>query len=315
MPSTTNTQTVAPPGLLAMSFLSGMTTNITAEVVSCCRMRRNVVVISGYSSGKQNTASTALEPCGEPYKHTDAGLAVLRPHTVSAIAVASRAFRARDAIFELKRLSGLTWEELAALLSVTRRSLHLWAKGGAINTLNERQVRELLVTMRELDRGTARENRALLLASLRDDGDITVGDLLRGREFRKAVALIGRRRGRATPPTSREALWKPEKLSVADRLGTSADRIHTDEGARCRVGEGCVEGYEKIVARGADAAEIERIDRTLSKWRQGDATLDADTFLVHLAHKRTQAFEILEPQDMTVDQSRRGAARTRRPRA
>ena len=64
-------------------------------------------------------------------------------------------FRARDGIFELRRLTGFTWDELALLLSVTRRSLHLWANGGPINTPNEKRVRDLLVTMRKLDRGNA----------------------------------------------------------------------------------------------------------------------------------------------------------------
>lgn len=35
-----------------------------------------------------------------------------------------------------------------------------------------------------------------------------------------------------------------------------------------------------------DAAEIERIESALREWRQGDATLDAGTFIVHLADKR-----------------------------
>jgi hypothetical protein len=35
-----------------------------------------------------------------------------------------------------------------------------------------------------------------------------------------------------------------------------------------------------------DAAEIERIETALREWRQGDATLDAGTFIVHLADKR-----------------------------
>ena len=35
-----------------------------------------------------------------------------------------------------------------------------------------------------------------------------------------------------------------------------------------------------------DAAEIERIETALREWRQGDATLDDDTFIVHLADKR-----------------------------
>jgi len=82
---------------------------------------------------------------------------------------------------------------------VTRRTLHLWANGGPINTLNERHVRDLLVAIRELDRGTARENRALLLAPLRD-GDSTVGDLLQGRHFADVLRLVGRGRGRAPPP-------------------------------------------------------------------------------------------------------------------
>ncbi len=36
-----------------------------------------------------------------------------------------------------------------------------------------------------------------------------------------------------------------------------------------------------------DGADIERIESALRVWRQGDATLDVGTFLVHLADKRT----------------------------
>lgn len=243
MPSTTNTQTAAPPpGLLARSWLSEMATNTVAEVVRRYEPPRKVVVIGGHWSAspvEQDTSNTAPEACREPYEHTGAGLVLFRRVLVEAAARVPASFKARDAIFELKRVSGLTWEELAGLLSVTRRSLHLWANGGHINTLNEKRVRDLLVTMRELDRGTARENRALLLAPLQD-GDMTVGDLLRGWRFADALNLVGRGRGRAVPPPmTGESLWKPERLSVADRLGTSADRIPTDGGRalpRRRVG-------------------------------------------------------------------------------
>lgn len=37
---------------------------------------------------------------------------------------------------------------------------------------------------------------------------------------------------------------------------------------------------------GTDAADIARIENALSEWRQGDATLDVGTFIVHLADKR-----------------------------
>jgi hypothetical protein len=230
MPSTTNTQTAAPPGLLATTWLSGMATN--TEVVRRYEPppRKVVVIVGHWSAVVQDTSNTAPEACPEPYEHTGVGPVRFKRVLAEAIAAAPASFRARDAIFELRRLTGLTWEELAALLSVTRRSLHLWANGGAINTVNERHVRDLLAAMRELDRGTARENRALLLAPL-SDGDSTVGDLLRGRHFADALKLVGRGRRRAVPPpVTGEALWKPERLSVADRLGTSDDRIHTDGG-------------------------------------------------------------------------------------
>jgi hypothetical protein len=233
MPSTTNTEAATPPpGLLANLWLYGMATNTAAAVACRYRVPGNVLQILEWppaSRGEQDTSNTVRERCREPYEHTGVGLVVFKRPVVAAIADALHGFRARDAIFELKRLSGLTWEELAAFLSVTRRSLHLWANGGSINTLNERHVRDLLMAMRELDRGTAQENRALLLAPLQG-GDVTVGDLLRSRQFGDAVTLVGRGRGRPTPSVPRETLWKPEKLSVADMLGTSADRIHTDEG-------------------------------------------------------------------------------------
>lgn len=232
MPSTTNTQSAAPPGLLTTSWLSGMATNTEAVVVRRYEAPRKVVIVGRWpvSLVEQDTSNTAPEACREPYEQTGVGLFYLKRALVKAIAGAPASFRARDAIFELRRLTGLTWEELAALLSVTRRSLHLWANGGAINAPNERHVRDLLMAIRELDRGTARENRALLLAPLRD-GDVTVAGLLRSRHFGDALKLVGRGRGRALPPpVTGEAPWKPEKLSVADMLGTSADRVHTDEG-------------------------------------------------------------------------------------
>jgi hypothetical protein len=233
MPSTTNTQTVAPSGLLATSLLSGMATNTAPEPIRSCKVARNVVIpFGGYRfvlAFEGDTSNTARGPYAEAREPTGIGWPVVKAHVLAAMPSAGpRGFKARDGIFELKRLTGFTWEELAVLLSVTRRSLHLWANGSAINTANERHLRGLLMAMRELDRGSARENRALLLAPLRD-GDISVGDLLRSRQFGDAVALAGRGRGRVAPPSPSETLWKPEKLSVADRLGTSADRIHTDE--------------------------------------------------------------------------------------
>jgi len=61
---------------------------------------------------------------------------------------------------------------------------------------------------------------------------------------------------------------------------------------RCRRAAARVRGNERIVASERDAAEKERIDIALREWRQGDATLDAGTFLVHLADKRTPLTDV-----------------------
>jgi transcriptional regulator with XRE-family HTH domain len=178
---------------------------------------------------EQATSNTAHDVQRLTPVHTDAGPAILtraaQSHASLPVVV-----RVRDAIYELRRLSGLTWEDLADLLSVTRRSLHLWANGGPINTPNERHVRDLLMALRVLDRGTARENRSLILMPGSAGG--TFADLLRARRFEEAIELAGRGRGR---PLSQVAdaganLSRPPKLSVADMLGTSAERVHTDEG-------------------------------------------------------------------------------------
>ena len=161
--------------------------------------------------------------------HTNAGPAVPQRRKASEAPAIVPCFRAREAIFELRRLTGFTWDDLAGLLSVTRRSLHLWANGGPINTPNEKRVRDLLVTMRKLDRGTARENRSLLIAP--QPGVGAFGDLLRSQRFEKALALAGQGRGRAVSmemfAKKKRAATKP---SIADMLGSPADRIHSDKG-------------------------------------------------------------------------------------
>lgn len=232
--------TVAPPeGLLAMLNLARMTTT-TAEpgyIIGYNVPARNVISIYRHEQRapqpqEQNTSNTAPGPHCEPCAYTDIGFAAFNLDVLMEKAAAPRSFHARDAIFELRRLTGLTWGDLAAMLSATRQSLHLWANGAPINGVNEKNVHSLLMAMRELDRGTARENHGLLLAPLQGGG--TVGELLRARRFEDAVALAGRGRGRPIGAIMPEAAPRAEKISVADMLGTRSDRLHTDEGAALR---------------------------------------------------------------------------------
>jgi hypothetical protein len=58
------------------------------------------------------------------------------------------------------------------------------------------------------------------------------------------------------------------------------------KGGCCRPG-GAGLACERITVSAPDGEAIERIEAALREWRQGDATLDAEAFIVHLADKRT----------------------------
>ena len=85
MPSTTNTQTAAPPGLLATTCLWGMATN--TEVVHRYEPppRKVIVILGHWSAVVPDTSNTVPEACPEPYEHTSVGRAVFKPHVVPAI--------------------------------------------------------------------------------------------------------------------------------------------------------------------------------------------------------------------------------------
>src|SRR5690348_926812 len=46
----------------------------------------------------------------------------------------------REAILEIRRRAGLTWEELADLFDVSRRSVHHWANGKAVTADHEQRI-------------------------------------------------------------------------------------------------------------------------------------------------------------------------------
>jgi len=123
---------------------------------------------------------------------------------------------AAEALLELRRRSGLTWESMSSLFGVSRRTVHHWANGKAPSAQHEVQIRRTLDAVRHLDEGNRRATRDRLLTAA--DG-LSPFDLLANRRYAdvlrqsagSAPAETGRRRAarsgeewakrRAPPPT------------------------------------------------------------------------------------------------------------------
>ena len=90
---------------------------------------------------------------------TSAGLAP--PGDVDALRDSSGA----QAITELRAASGLTTEQVARLLGVTRRTVHNWINGNAMAAQHEERLSRLLALVQALPGATPAERRTALLDS------------------------------------------------------------------------------------------------------------------------------------------------------
>ncbi len=136
----------------------------------------------------------------------------------------------RQAISDLRRISGLTWEQLAQLFEVSRRSVHFWASGKSRNATNERRLLRPLDIVKDADRGDARQNRIALFES--SDGT-TAFDLLVSQQFNDALAKLGRGRGRkerAQVELSSGAKAARRPLPPEELVDAMQDRVHHDIG-------------------------------------------------------------------------------------
>jgi len=136
----------------------------------------------------------------------------------------------RQAISELRRISGLTWEQLGELFDVSRRSVHFWASGKPLSSGNEPRLMQVLDIVRAGNRGDARSTRAALF-EVREG--TTAFALLAAGQFEEARVALGLGAARPKP-----ALWKlsgaaetARKLPPPeDLVDAQHDRIHRDRG-------------------------------------------------------------------------------------
>ena len=71
---------------------------------------------------------------------------------------------ANSMLREIRKLTGFTWHQLAALLDVDRRSLHLWVTGGGIRPEHERMLIDLRDITREYNAGNPADTRAEMMS-------------------------------------------------------------------------------------------------------------------------------------------------------
>lgn len=90
-----------------------------------------------------------------------------------------------EGVTEARRKSGLTWEQMATIFDVDRRSVHLWASGRAMSAMNAEKLGRLLGVIRRAERLSPPAVRAWLLSADKQ-GRLPI-DLLREGRFDEVV--------------------------------------------------------------------------------------------------------------------------------
>jgi DNA-binding transcriptional regulator YiaG len=168
-------------------------------------------------AGASTTSASPAEPMVETTEQTTSGAAIVPLE------------RAGAAIAELRRMSGLTWDQLARLFGVSRRSLHFWASGSALTPANQEKLQRVLAEIRKADRGSATANRTMLL-SAGVDGALPF-DLLATSQFDRARDAMGSAGGQtrtAVPGLSQAEKDARSPMTPEDLVGALQDRIHRD---------------------------------------------------------------------------------------
>lgn len=114
---------------------------------------------------------------------------------------------AENPIAEFKRISGLTWEQVAQAIGVDRRTLHFWEAGRPMRPKHQERLQRALRIVRRADRGDAASTRQCLLDA---SGGPILKDLLANGAFDEAM-----RRVEALPPVPPKV--KPSALSSEAR--------------------------------------------------------------------------------------------------
>ena len=95
---------------------------------------------------------------------------------------------ANENVFEIRRITGLGWGQLADMLNVDRRTVHNWIKGGRVRSRNRKRIAETLRILRHIDQGSAEEN--LVLLGKPSPAGLTVLELLKQLKYEEVLRVV-----------------------------------------------------------------------------------------------------------------------------
>lgn len=124
-----------------------------------------------------------------------------------------------ELVHELRRISGLTWAQIAEVFDVSARAPYHWASGKTVSAENHERLGQVVTALRFIDSGSAEENRNLLLGNARLGQ--TYLDLLCGGEYELVRELAGKGVGRPTfgPALTQDA----EKFNAPSHWGNAVE--------------------------------------------------------------------------------------------
>jgi DNA-binding transcriptional regulator YiaG len=200
------------------------TSGLSSPAVGESFVRAGVLTICLMFGNMSLPATASTYQTNVPSQRTSSG--PVRPAIIEPIETSS------VALMEIRRRSGLTWEEMADLFEVTRRSVHHWASGKTVAAKHEQIIRQMLTAIRHLDRGGSNNTRDLLLTS--DADGVTILELLRNGRFEDARARVIARPalGRPHLPLSEGSRDMRKPPPAALLLDASQDRPSIDTRAR-----------------------------------------------------------------------------------
>jgi transcriptional regulator with XRE-family HTH domain len=134
----------------------------------------------------------------------------------------------QQAVNELRKLSGLTWEQLANLFDVSRRSVHFWASGQPLAVAHEEKLNRILDAVQYISLGSASLNRSLLMG-LGKDGRSYL-ELLAAGEYAEVKRLLGVGNAHTKPQLAPLAAAARIPANPADLVDALQDPIHHEVG-------------------------------------------------------------------------------------